>query len=83
MSEQLKLSSLSYLYICHYDAVSVEKLIVPEDTIPVAAVIAPEELTWNPEPDPTDNKRQWISCSNSNIAIRQTDKDLKQNSPSK
>jgi hypothetical protein len=30
-----------------------EKVIVPEEVIPVAAATAPEELTWNWEEDPT------------------------------
>jgi hypothetical protein len=30
-----------------------EKVIVPEELIPVAAAIAPEELTWNWELEPT------------------------------
>jgi hypothetical protein len=30
-----------------------EKVIVPEELIPVAAATAPEELTWNWEEEPT------------------------------
>jgi len=32
-----------------------EKVIAPEEVIPVAAVIAPEEFTWNRSPEPTVN----------------------------
>jgi hypothetical protein len=33
-----------------------EKVIFPEEDIPVAVVIAPEELIWNPFDVPTENK---------------------------
>jgi len=38
------------------EAVRPEKLIVPEEVIPVAAAIAPEELIWNKSPEPTVNR---------------------------
>jgi hypothetical protein len=33
-----------------------ENVMVPELVIPVAAAIAPEELTWNCEEDPTEKR---------------------------
>lgn len=42
------------------DAVSPEKVIVPEDVIPVAAAIAPDELTWNCEEDPAERRDEGV-----------------------
>ncbi len=33
-----------------------EKVIVPEEVIPVAEAMAPEELTWNWEEEPTERR---------------------------
>ena len=37
-------------------AVNPENVIVPDEVMPVAAAIAPDELTWNKSPEPTVNK---------------------------
>jgi hypothetical protein len=41
--------------------VNPENVIVPLDVIPVAAAIAPDELTWNRSPDPTDRSAAGVS----------------------
>jgi hypothetical protein len=35
--------------------VKADNVIVPEEVRPVAAAMAPEELTWNKSPEPTVN----------------------------
>jgi hypothetical protein len=37
-----------------------EKVIVPEELIPVAAATAPEELTWNWEEEPTEKTDEGV-----------------------